>query len=261
MENNLKLYIDIFEHDGNLFNYNHVNSVNESSTQLGSLNKVLGVLEDTFFMPNGISRNKRFYSETLWKNCLAKDATKVQLENGSMLGMVEHPLVNQFESQGIPTTAHPMFTGLITKKLEIRTNESTGKLSGYGKAYILDTKMGRLLDSLFSSTDENGQLLVRPAVSSRAFSRSVGKDNMGNDIVDENNYVLQSFDVTFNPGIPQARPNYIPVAKSTMNSVKESVHETTFSMAEELKKDYGLSANVDELKKDIARKLGLDRFL
>ncbi|HEG8094270.1 TPA: hypothetical protein SFZ49_001950 [Campylobacter jejuni] len=140
--------------------------------------------------------------------------------------------------------------------MEIRT-DAKGQKYGYGKAYVLDTKIGRFLDSVFRATDETGNILIRPAISSRAFSRSVGKDKNGNDIVDENNYYLTSFDVTFSPGIPQAMPRYNPVAKQ-MSEIKESMNDT---ISDIINKDIKpvAESKVDEnlIRQDIIAKLGL----
>ncbi|RTJ79550.1 hypothetical protein C3H57_04065 [Campylobacter jejuni] len=259
----LQLMTDVFESAvlDSVFNYQLTNNldlkIDESDNDsVQPMNKVLGYLEDTFFMPNGVSRNRRFYPESLWEKCLASDKVKIALENGTMLGMLEHPLVNQFESNGIPSTAHPMYSGIVTKQLEIRT-DAKGQKYGYGKAYVLDTKIGRFLDSVFRATDETGNILIRPAISSRAFSRSVGKDKNGNDIVDENNYYLTSFDVTFSPGIPQAMPRYNPVAKQ-LSEVKESMNDT---ISDIINKDIKpvAESKVDEnlIRQDIIAKLGL----
>lgn len=247
----LTLVTDVFE-SHSPYTYGHIQS-NES---VSKMNKVLGVLEGTFFMPNGISRNRRFYPESLWTKCLGKQSVNESLQAGTMLGMIEHPLVTSFESNGIPTTLHPQYSAIVTK--ELRIAESTNGRYGHGKAYVLDTPMGRLFDSIFSATDESGNLLVKPAISSRAFSRSVGKDSKGNDIMDENAYVLQSFDVTLNPGIPQATPNYrsLNINDRVRESVIEAVSDTASDLAK-IQTEVGKFMTTESVRDKLIKELGL----
>lgn len=182
-----------------------------------SSEEVLGIFEGIFFMPDGYSINRRFYSEELWKNTVESKATLSRLERG-MLGMFEHPGVSGSEtSSGLMTTAHPMFGGLITKNLKIV--ESNGVKYGIGKSYIMNNAVGNAINVLLKAKDENGKSLMKLAVSSRAWARSTGKDKLGNEILDPKNYRLETFDVVMNPGIPEAYPEYKIIESAILNSV------------------------------------------
>lgn len=261
----LELLCDVFE-SALPFHYDTlIDTIKvESNKDITGCSKVLGILEDTFFMPNGVSLNKRVYPEELWNNCLASESVKASLVNGSMLGMLEHPLVTANEINGIISSAHPVNTCMVTKSLSVKeSNDPKYPKYGYGKAYVLDTPVGRLLDTLLKSTDEDGNCLIRPAVSSRGFGRGIRKDERGNEILDSKHYYLQTFDVTFSPGIPQARPRYVPVKEAVIESIEDKMTEVVKDMNESAKElaEHTKSTFV-KLDDDIARimlmkKLGL----
>lgn len=186
---------------------------------------VLGIIEGIFFMPNGYSRNRRFYSEKLWTNCVSSKRILEILQSG-MLGMFEHPSATNSETkEGLITALHPMNAGLVTKSLKI--TESNGKKLGIGKAYILNTPVGRILNALMKAKDENGNPLINLAVSSRAWARTKGKDDKKNDIMDEDHYILDAFDSVVTPGIAEAFPQYRAVEKEIITNLSElSVSES-----------------------------------
>lgn len=187
-------------------------------------NPVLGFLNGCYFVPNGVSRNRRFYSEGLWKKTLSLKEIHESLKNG-MLGMFEHPRVKEFYSEeGRPTGSHPIYAGMITKKLFINKamNESRQSL-GYGKSYVIDTPVGKIMDTMMRAKDEAGQPLMNLFMSSRAWSRYVGKDSQQNDIMDENNYYLKTFDGVTDPGFLEAHPRY--TAAQIQESLDDAITE------------------------------------
>lgn len=211
-EDSSKLKLESFDEQRMLEFITNPQKVNTSY----SSNEVLGIIEGIFFMPNGYSRNKRFYSEKLWQNCLESDSTKNKLSYGSMFGMFEHPTVSNMETKdGVHTASHYKYSGILTKQLRIV--ESQGKKIGYGKAYILNTPIGNILNVMMKAKDENGNPLTQLAVSSRAYAKSKGTDESGNDIIDENNYYLDAFDMVINPGIATAYPKYKSLTESLVN--------------------------------------------
>lgn len=183
---------------------------------------VIGVLEGVFFMPDGYSRNRRFYSEKLWKKCLESDEIKVKLNNGMMLGTLDHPSVWENEIDGVASTAHIKYSGIVTKSLKIV--EANGKKYGVGKAYILNTPIGNTINVLLKAKDEDNKPLIKLAVSSRALAKAKGKDKSGNTILDENSYILNCFDVVLNPGIPEAFPEY-----KAVESVLDNIYSNQLS--------------------------------
>lgn len=209
----------------------------EKMNQRYSSNEVLGILEGIFFMPDGFSRNRRFYSNELWTTALESVDLKGKLQSG-MLGMFEHPTVSQSETKdGLMTTAHPLNGGVITKELKII--ESNGKKYGIGKAYILNNAVGNAINVLLKAKDENGKPLMKLAVSSRAWARSKGKDKKGNEILDPKFYRLETFDIVMNPGIAEAFPEYRVVGEAICNSVSCGV-ECEAQIKESLIKDLNL---------------------
>jgi len=198
--------------------------VNESKGK--SSGEVLGVLEGVFFMPNSKSFNKRYYSETLWKNVCKSERVKGLLKLG-MLGTFEHPnpkIRSLFNESGQPTFFHPVNACSITKKLTIESH--VGVKSGIGKAYVIDTPIGRVVDTLLRSKDESGKPLCILAVSSRAWAANKGKTGDGYEIMDENRYYLESFDITMYPGIAQATPVYKPESVDIVSDILDKIIST-----------------------------------
>lgn len=198
---------------------------------------VLGIIEGIFFMPGGYSRNRRFYSEKLWENCVSSKRVFEILQSG-MLGMFEHPSATSAETkEGLITALHPMNAGIVTKSLKIV--ESGDKKLGIGKAYILNTPVGNILNAMMKAKDENGNPLINLAVSSRAWARTKGKDNNKNDIMDENHYILDAFDSVLTPGIVEAFPKYRAV-ESEITKIIESQSISDTYMREKLALDLNL---------------------
>lgn len=169
------------------------------------LNRVLGILEGPFFVPDGVSRNGRFYSRELWEKVIAQHREDIRARG--RLGTLEHP-----EKQ---EEAHPQHASHVLKDLWIKGN------LGYGKAYILSTPMGALVHTLASATDEEGRPLTQIYVSSRALGTFLGKDQDGNDIVDPDNYIFETFDVVLSPGFLEAQPEFRPVLESLIREIME----------------------------------------
>lgn len=199
---------------------------------------VLGVFEGVFFMPNGYSRNRRFYPESLWSKCIESNEVRQKLSGGQMLGMLEHPTTMNTEENGHHTSAHPMYSGIVTKNLKIV--EKAGIKYGIGKAYILNTPVGNVLNVMMKARDENGNPLITMAVSSRAFASVSGKDSRGNDIMEANSYKLISFDVVMNPGIPEAVPSYRSAAESILLKTCECIGHCEDNLKQKLRDELKL---------------------
>lgn len=180
------------------------------------LNRVLAVLEGPYFVPDGYSQNKRFYPRKLWEKVVSEVRDDLKLRG--RLGTLEHP-----KSEG---EDHPKHVSHILKDLWIRGNV------GYGKSYILNTPMGSLVHTLATATDEEGVPLIKLFVSSRAYGNFIGKDEHGNDIVDPDNYLFQTFDIVFDPGFVEAAPGFKPVVESLIQEILESqLDQRSFSLA------------------------------
>lgn len=163
--------------------------------------KVLAKVQGQFFVPDGASRNKRWYSESFWRDILGRSEIKQSLEDG-MLGTLLHPTDDKL--------SHPMYSSHVTKRLWI-----DGK-KGLGEAYILNTPVGRIVDTF----EHSG--LVKLYTSSRAYGKYVeGKKHEGMPVVDSKNYVLKTFDFVLDPGFMAALPGYEPNVKEAFESLSE----------------------------------------
>lgn len=152
-------------------------------------NKVLSKVKGQFFVPDGKSRNSRFYPRSLWEKVLGNEEIVESLSNG-MLGTLLHPTD--------PKMAHPLYSSHVVKNLWI---DEKGK--GMGEAFILDTPVGRIVDTFHKSK------LVKLFTSSRAWgSFKEGKKIDGMPVVDEENYVFKTFDIVLDPGFREAAPKF-----------------------------------------------------
>jgi hypothetical protein len=170
-----------------------------------TMNNVLGVIEGVYFVPNGYSRNKRFYPKELWEEVLKKVVPT--LDKKAMVGTLEHPTSEE--------AAHPKNASHVVKKLYIGKD---GK--GYGKSYILNTPMGSLVYVLGSARDEEGKPIVPLYMSSRGLGKLSGYTQDGYEIVDPKSYILESFDVVLDPGFIDARPALNEVVESVLPEIK-----------------------------------------
>ena len=190
----------------------------ESVNKLSKKSKnVLGILEGVYFVPDGYSRNKRFYPRELWENVLKQVVPS--LSSIAMLGTLEHPTTEE--------AAHPKNASHVVRKLWIGKD---GK--GYGRSYILNTPIGSLVYILGSSLDEDGNPLVPLYMSSRGLGKISGYTQNGYEVVDPKTYVLESFDVVLNPGFVDAKPGLSGIVESVLPEVLDM--DKRFSRGEEV---------------------------
>lgn len=126
--------------------------------------------------------NRRKYPRGIWERLIADDKSYVQksIKERAMIGHLEHP------SDGRTDGAKGAI--LVTKA----TLEKDGTVMG--QAEILDTPMGLILQEYTKKS-------VRWGVSSRG-NGSVKDDGT----VDEDNYVLETWDAVMKPSVPGAYP-------------------------------------------------------
>lgn len=148
---------------------------------------VLAKVKGEFFCPNGISRNNRFYSKSLWENVLNKKHIQEKLERKIMFGTIGHKT---------PINDEAWQEGKITHFVNYLGINEDGK--GIGEAYILDTPAGRNVNAVLRAGCE-------VFVSSRANGKFKGEKN-GIPKVDENFFDLETFDFVLDPGFLQANP-------------------------------------------------------
>ena len=195
---------------------------------------VIGRVRGTFFVPNGVSRNNRFYSKDLWESVLADPEVQEKLKNKRMLGTVGHDLPIDDKAVRDGMISH------IVTKLEI--GESAGKYRGMGEALILDTPAGRSLNVLLHA----GSKLF---TSSRAFGKFSGNEN-GVPKVDKGSYKLTGFDMVLDPGFVEANPKLVEQLEiNNINSNKKGEIEMSTELLEKVVKQ-----NTD-LQRDLSKAL------
>ncbi len=162
--------------------------IEEASGQVDGIN-VLAKVSGTFFVPEGTSRNKRFYSKGLWEKCLSKPAIQSKLTEKRMFGTIGHdePIDDKSLREG--KLSH------IMTKLAVEENG----IPGYGECLIVNSPAGQILNTFLRA----GAKLY---TSSRALGKFSGNNDAGVPIVDENSYELQTFDFVIDPGFLQANP-------------------------------------------------------
>ena len=148
---------------------------------------VLGKLKGNFFVPNGTSRNKRFYPKQVWEKQLSKKDIQNKIKERRMFGTISHEQAINDQAILEGKVSHTM------TKLEV--NE---KNQGYGEALILNTPAGRILNTLARAG-------VKLFTSSRASGTYKGKFE-GMPAVNPETYQLSGFDFVLDPGFLQASP-------------------------------------------------------
>lgn len=189
---------------------------------------IIGSVEGVFFVPDGFSRNNRFYPCELWQKQLSDNDINRRLDNSIMFGCIGHtagPVTEQDLSEG--KVSH------IMNKLWI--DESTGM--GMGKAYILNTPAGRNLKTYLKA----GSNLKVSSRGEGSFAEGMEKD--GHPVVEASSYSLITFDFVIEPGFtetnPQLQENYIEEVLITDNKVEDKQERKEDSMdAEKILEEY-----------------------
>lgn len=171
VKDNLIQDIFIFESE----NYKQVNNKRK-----GVLRTIVGPLAEW----DNKNRNNRVYSEKLWDNVLNSDYVKEQLQYKTLYGEANHPS-DRFEIDFARVSHNIVEMWKVPEKKQV-----------YGRIDILDTPLGRILDTLY----EYGSII---GFSSRA--GGVLKKKNGYIEVDENNYRFITFDAVPYPSVKAAR--------------------------------------------------------
>lgn len=163
----------------------------ESADEVIDGNHIIGRVVGECFFPGGVSRNRRRYSESLWKKTLDKLAKSETFSRRDMLGTVGH---------GQPIDEAAILDGKITHIVnKLWVNEDN---KGMGEFLILGTTSGRNLYTLLKAGKKIN-------FSTRASGSYKGKDSGGNDLMNEDTYELQTVDFVIDPGFLKALPSII----------------------------------------------------
>ena len=147
------------------------------------LSKVRGV----FFVPDGKSRNGRFYPKELWENVISDPEVKSRLKSKAMYGTVGH-------SQKIDDDA--ILKGLVS---HIVTSMEIKNGKGIGEALILNTPAGKNLNTILQA---GGSMFV----STRADGTFEGKRE-GLPVVNPKTYNFNTVDFVLDAGFIEANPS------------------------------------------------------
>lgn len=164
---------------------------------------VLAKIKGEFFVPDGVSRNQRFYPLALWQRIIESDSVKQKLKDKLMFGTVGHD--GEIGDKGVRE-------GLIS---HVMTNIMIENGKGIGEAIILNTPTGQILNTL-----------LRAGCNLRVSSRANGAfrgEHEGMPIVDPESYDLEGWDFVIEAGFLQANPS---IAES-LNSLQKNVNSET----------------------------------
>lgn len=163
---------------------------------------VLAKVKGVFFVPEGISRNNRYYSRGLWEKALSTPSVTEKMNRGLMFGTIGHDVEINDKALREGIVSH------IVKKAYI---DESGQ--GIGEAYVLNTPAGQILNNLLRA---GCQLYV----SSRANGTFAG-DKDGVPAVDEDAYDLTGWDFVLEAGFLQANPQ-LAESLNNLNLLKNS---------------------------------------
>lgn len=215
-----------------LFDPNISFNVEEANGDIGGKH-ILGKIKGCFFVPDGVSRNNRFYPKSLWEKVISSQEVKSKLEERRMFGTISH-------NQEIDEKA--ILEGKISHIItQLYINESG---QGIGEAIILDTPAGRVLNTFLRA----GSKLY---VSSRANGSFKGEQN-GIPSVDESSYELSGFDIVLDPGFVQANPKLV-------ESLTKLIEESQITSDKINEEDLIMKEVIESLSKENAMlKVNLD---
>ena len=163
----------------------------EESSEVDGIH-ILGKVKGQFFVPDGYSRNNRFYPRKLWEKVISNPDIQKRLKERRMFGTIGHDT---------PINDNTIAEGKISHIVTNLYIDEQGR--GIGEALILNTPAGRVLNTLLRA----GAKLY---VSSRAFGEYEGKDPTGKvPALNPDKYELIGFDFVYDPGFLQANPKLV----------------------------------------------------
>ena len=172
---------------------------------------IIGIVEGQFFQPDGMSRNKRWYSRKLWDNVLASPDVRNRLASRTMYGEIGH-------SDG-PVTDMTLRDGSVSHIIADLWIDEKGR--GMGRAYIIDTPKGRLLKTYLGAKS-------KLKVSTRGEGVYLdGETHDGYPIIDPDTYELQTVDFVLNPGFMETSAKLTTAQKEDFTPQLEQVNKAT----------------------------------
>ena len=172
----------------------------ESNGSIDDLGKaptnVLAVVKGPSFVPDGFSRNGRFYPKELWSNALKNPNFQRKLKRKLVFGCIGHPVGEYNEDELLQSgkVSH------VVTDMKIENNQ------GVTEFHILDTPAGRILNTILKAGS-------KPYVSTRAYggftNETKEKDGKVFKVLDKDNFMIESVDFVIEPGFLEASPKLI----------------------------------------------------
>lgn len=162
---------------------------------------ILGKVKGQFFVPNGTSRNERYYPRELWEKVISDNNVQNKIQKRLMFGTIGHDA--ELGDKGVRegNASH-----VITK---IYIDE---KGRGMGEALILNTEVGRTLNTVLRA---GSQLYV----SSRADGTYANEKFEDMPVVDMNTYMIEGWDFVIDPGFLEAHPGIAESLNKIHNNI------------------------------------------
>lgn len=160
---------------------------------------------------DSVNRNNRRYSEKLWDSVLESPYVKEQLKYHTLYGEANHPQ-DRYEID-LARVSHS-----ITELWKVPASNQI-----YATINILDTPLGRILNTLY----ESGGII---GYSSRAGGKLINKGDYIE--VDEKTYSFVTFDAVPFPSVESARPSEITEGVKFKHKLPQNVHENLCNIIE-----------------------------
>lgn len=164
--------------------------LNETKDKTVDGKSILGIVEGQFFVPDGTSRNRRFYSRELWDKALTAERTTHRLKHATMFGAIGH--------DDRPVSEEDLRKGDVSHIMTSLWVDESG--AGMGRAHILGTESGKNLFIYLKA----GALLKTSSRATGAYVEGAQKD--GVPIVDPDQFELETFDFVIDPGFLETNP-------------------------------------------------------
>lgn len=198
---------------------------------------ILGRLVGPHFVPNGTSRNNRYYPGKLWEKVMSDPNVHQKLERKLMFGTIGHA-----ENFDVEKFAREGLLSHITVNMWI--DESSGL--GMCEDWILDTPAGKNLFAMCKAG-------CRFYTSSRAAGSFKSEKYQGMPVVDEATYDLGGWDMVVDPGFLQADPSLVESLKRNGVTVGVPISET--------KNDGGNTMSAELIEKLTKEKIAVENGL
>ena len=178
----------------------------------GKTSAILRTIKGPIAEWGGLNRNNRKYSEKLWDNTLESPYLKEQLRYKTLFGEANHP-------EGRYEVDFARVSHSITEMWKVPASNQI-----YATINILDTPLGRILNTLY----ESGSVL---GYSTRAGGSLIPRK--GYKEVDEKTYNFITVDAVPYPSVESARPGEVlEGAEISIESLTEEVHDKLCNIIE-----------------------------